>query len=24
VPGHIIGIMFRSSLCGGCGHRPHG
>jgi len=24
VPGHIIGIMFRSSLCGRCGSKPHG
>ena len=24
VPGHIIGIMFRWSLCGRCGGKPHG
>ena len=24
VSGHIIGIMFRSSLCGRCGSKPHG
>ena len=24
VPGHIIGLMFRSSLCGRCGSKPHG
>ena len=24
VPRHIIGLMFRSSLCGRCGDEPHG
>ena len=24
VSGHIIRIMFRSSLCGRCGSKPHG
>ncbi|TCK70696.1 hypothetical protein, partial [Acidipila rosea] len=24
VPGHIIGLMFRWSLCGRCGGKPHG
>jgi hypothetical protein len=24
VSGHIIGLMFRSSLCGRCGSKPHG
>ncbi|TCK68441.1 hypothetical protein [Acidipila rosea] len=24
VPGHIIGIMFRWPLCGGCNEKPHG